>query len=526
MSRHSTPQKRDRSEKPAKKGGFLDFFVRHRPSRGWAITLVCITTVFGLLFIGLGSLLLQFSYNYNSSFEDKPNEELGISSEAADKPTEIVNIALFGLGSRTKTSFKGVSDSIMVLSVDKLHNKIKVISFARDSLVNIDGYSPYKINSAYSKGGALLAIKTLNQNFGLNIRDYATVNFTGMADIIDAVGGVEIAMTNSERRDANIHIRSAAKEVGTDPTEIKYEEDGVYHLNGAQAVAFARIRHVSTADGVSNDFGRTDRQRYVLEQLFNAMLERSIDEYPSMIRTILQYVETSLSYSKILDLAGVLPGVKFEQTRVPMKEYLISGSYYVRGGACVYYNLKYAGDLVNAFIYDDISSEDFIERYGVDTTGWYSGGSYTNRTHGTSPTTAPTTTTTTKPHTPSTGTPPTGGNIFNPNKSTSTTDSTDGTDTTGSTDITDPTGSTDNFDPTGSTDVGGTTASSDPTGTTDPSGSTSTTPSGTSSAQTSSTTATTQQTTATTSTTAFAPPSPPHQQNAYGQPTRPSFSGR
>ena len=205
MSRHSTPQKRDRSEKPAKKGGFLDFFVRHRPSRGWAITLVCITTVFGLLFIGLGSLLLQFSYNYNSSFEDKPNEELGISSEAADKPTEIVNIALFGLGSRTKTSFKGVSDSIMVLSIDKLHNKIKVISFARDSLVNIDGYSPYKINSAYSKGGALLAIKTLNQNFGLNIRDYATVNFTGMADIIDAVGGVEIAMTNSERRDANIH---------------------------------------------------------------------------------------------------------------------------------------------------------------------------------------------------------------------------------------------------------------------------------------------------------------------------------
>ncbi len=516
MSRHSASPKRDRSEKPAEKGGILGFFDRHRPSKGWAITLTCLTVVFGLAFVWFGSLLLKFSYNYNAGLENKPNEELGISSDAADKPTEIINIALFGLGSRTKTSFKGVSDSIMVLSVDKLHNKIKVISFARDSLVNIDGYSPYKINSAYSKGGALLAIKTLNQNFGLNIRDYATVNFTGMADIIDAVGGIEIEMTDRERRDANIHIRSAAKEVGTDPTPIEYRDDGIYQLSGAQAVAFARIRHVSTADGVSNDFGRTDRQRYVLEQLFNEMLSRNISEYPSMIRTILQYVETSLDYSEILDMAGILPGgVKFEQTRVPMKEYLISGSYYVRGGACVYYNTKYAGDLVNAFIYDDITAEEFIERYGVDTSGWYSGGSYTNRTQSTSSTTAATTTTTSTTNSSS------GGNIFTTTQSTDTTDS---TDTTGSTDITDPTSSTDTSD---TTDVGGTTASSDPTGTTDPSGSTSTMPSSTSSSsQTSSTTATTQETTATTSTTAFAPPSPPYQQNAHGQPTRPSFSNR
>jgi len=514
MSRHSTPQKRNRTAKPAEQGGFLGFIVRHRPSKGAAVALTGITVVLGLLFVWIGSLLLQFSYNYNAELENKPDDELGISGDAADKPTDIINIALFGLGSRTKTSFKGVSDSIMVLSIDKLHNKIKVISFARDSLVNIEGYSPYKINSAYSKGGALLAIKTLNQNVGRNSRDYATVNFTGMADIIDAVGGVEIAMTNRERKDANIHIRSAAKEVGTDPTQIEYEEDGVYHLNGAQAVAFARIRHVSTADGVSNDFGRTDRQRYVLEQLFNTMLTRSVDEYPAMIRTILQYVETSLNYSKILDMAGILPGgVKFVQARVPMDDYLISGSYYVRGGACVYYNLKYAGDLVNAFIYDDIPAEEFIERYGVDTTGWYSGGSYTNRTQAPSSTATESTTTTTP------------GNIFNPTYDFGTTESTESTDSTDSTDITDPTGSTDSFDPTGSTDVGGTTASGDPTGSTAPSGSTSTAPSGSSSAQTSDTTVPTQATTASTMPT-FGPPIPQNQQDGQGGHTRAAFQQR
>ena len=515
MSRHSAPQKRDRSDQPAEKGGFLGFFDRHRPSKGWAIALTSLAVVFGLAFLWFGSLLLKFSYNYNAGLENKPNEELGISSDAADKPTEIINIALFGLGSRTKTSFKGVSDSIMVLSVDKLHNKIKVISFARDSLVNIDGYSPYKINSAYSKGGALLAIKTLNQNFGLNIRDYATVNFTGMADIIDAVGGIEIAMTDSERRDANIHIRSAAKEVGTDPTQIERRDDGIYHLTGAQAVAFARIRHVSTADGVSSDFGRTDRQRYVLEQLFNEILSRSVSEYPSMIRTILQYVETSLDYSEILDMAGILPGgVTFEQTRVPMKEYLISGSYYVRGGACVYYNVKYAGDLVNAFIYDDITAEEFIERNGVDTTGWYSGGSYTNRTQSTSSTTTESTTTTTEATDPTWS-----GNIFNPtdptepSDSTDPTASTDTTDTTDSTGTTDPSNTTDVFnptDPTGSTAVGDTTSSA----TSSQTDSTSTTSSSTES--TDSTTQTTQSTL----------PAIPQAQVPPWQNNRPSFSRR
>ena len=355
------------------------FFTTNRPSRGKAIALTSVVTVFGILFVSLASVMVSFAYR-RENIGDLPDESLGIDTSAeAGKSKDITNIALFGLGSRSKTINRGLTDSIMVVSVDRLHNKIKVISIMRDSLVPIEGYRAQKINAAYALGGAKLAIRTINQAFGLNIRHYATVNFLGMADIIDVMGGIEADLTEAERRDANIHIRSAAKEVGAEYTPI--EKAGKQVLNGAQAVAFARIRHVSTADGVANDFGRTDRQRYVMEQMFNKALKMSAAEYPKLIKTLLKYVETSLSYEDVIGMAGVLTGgVKFEQTRVPLVDYVINAGYSVRGSSTVYYNLDYAKKIVNAFIYDDIDPEEYIRENGVDKSGWYSGNDYANQT--------------------------------------------------------------------------------------------------------------------------------------------------
>lgn len=355
------------------------FFTTNRPSRGKAIALTSVLAVFGILFVSLGSVMVTFAYR-RENIRDLPDESLGIDTSAdAVRSKDITNIALFGLGSRSKTINRGLTDSIMVVSIDRLHNKIKVISIMRDSLVPIEGYRAQKINAAYALGGATLAIRTINQAFGLNIRDYATVNFLGMADIIDVMGGIEVDLTERERKDANIHIRSAAKEVGAKYTPI--EKSGKQVLNGAQAVAFARIRHVSTADGVSNDFGRTDRQRYVMEQMFNKALKMNASEYPKLIKTLLKYVETSLSYEDVIGMAGVLTGgIKFEQTRVPLVDYVINAGYSVRGSSTVYFNLDYAKKIVSAFIYDDIDPEDYIRENGVDKSGWYSGNDYANQT--------------------------------------------------------------------------------------------------------------------------------------------------
>ncbi|MEE1160675.1 MAG: LCP family protein, partial [Acutalibacteraceae bacterium] len=141
--------------------------------------MISATSLVLVLAIALGVLLKVFDYNYNN-ITGNP-EDLGFESVINKK---ITNVALFGIDSREIDSFEGLSDSIMILSLNAETKKVKVISVMRDSLVPItyNGKTTYgKINSAYRKGPEV-AIKTLNTIFGLDISEYATVNFYGMAD--------------------------------------------------------------------------------------------------------------------------------------------------------------------------------------------------------------------------------------------------------------------------------------------------------------------------------------------------------
>lgn len=343
-----------------------------RRKKGWAIAAVAVLSVMAVVSATLGVLRCQFNYNY-VDLKNFSDAELGINKNSVSQSEDVINIALFGLDTRRADSFKGNSDTIMVLSIDKVHNKIKLISIMRDSLVNIENYRypAYKINAAYAKGGPTLAINTINRNFNLDIREYVTVNFNGMAKIIDKLGGITANVTKAEVKDANIHIKYQARRINVEPDYITHE--GEQQLNGLQAVAWARIRHVKTADGVSNDFGRTDRQRYVLECLFNKLLATDKSQYPSLIHTMLPYVETSLSYADLIGLAGVLSqtGLNFEQARIPQMKMLISGGFTVHGASTVYYNLDYATKVIHAFIYDDIKPKDYMEQNEVDKTPWY-----------------------------------------------------------------------------------------------------------------------------------------------------------
>ncbi len=358
MAQH---QKSSHAKRPSKK--------QTRRRRGWAIFGTVFFTIVGVLMFTVSGVLWMFQYNRNSSLDALSDAQLGVNAELDD---EIVNIALFGIDSRNLNAFKGLSDSIMILSVDKVHNSIKITSVLRDSVVPIEGYGVNKINAAYSYGGPELAIKTLNENFGLNIRDYATVNFRGMAEIIDAVGGIEVDLTEAERNDANTHITWLSITSGISKDLI--QKSGPQTLNGNQAVAFARIRKVSTSSGVSNDFGRTDRQRYVMEQLFNKALNMGVSKYPSLIRALLPHMETSLSYADIIGLAGVLTGdIQFQQARIPTGYNMTITNKDVPSylGSVVYYRLDYASDVLHAFIYDDIPTDDYITANPPDTTPWY-----------------------------------------------------------------------------------------------------------------------------------------------------------
>ncbi len=302
--------------------------------------------VFLLFVIGIGCLFASFMLSGINRGDEELNEEnLSINEELTGN---VINIAVFGVDSRND-DVAGRSDAMMIVSVDAKHDKIKAVSLMRDSLVTIPGYGKKKLNSAYALGGEELAIKTINHNFNMNIEDYVALNFNQLAGIVDALGGVEVEITEAERRNANKYIKEMADEVGEEADLIK--ESGNVTLYGYQAVAYSRIRYVG-----NSDFERTERQREVMRKLMDKALDAGFMRYPSLIRALLPMVETSLSNEEIIKIAGtvlVSGRPEFEEGRFP-----IDGSYKTNEFYAMVYDLEEASEKLHSFIYDD---EPFYE---------------------------------------------------------------------------------------------------------------------------------------------------------------------
>lgn len=243
---------------------------------------------------------------------DKSNEALGIediqdditpienTDKKSDEPkgknrNDIINIALFGLDRRNEKEVSR-SDAIMILTVDFKHKKIKLSSIMRDTYVEIENYKAQKINHAYALGGAQLAIKTINQNFGTDIRHFASVDFFALEEIIDILGGVNLPIKKSEISNINTYIKEVATLSNKEPEYLT--EEGEQVLNGLQAVAYARIRSVG-----NGDFERTERQRRVLTQLIATGQEKGISKIPELATKVLPLVETNFTKSEILEMA-------------------------------------------------------------------------------------------------------------------------------------------------------------------------------------------------------------------------------
>lgn len=340
------------------------------------IILVVILTAVALVFGTIALLAPRYHY---SPMSETPSE-LGIEQIFDNK---VINIALFGIDARKPDTFKGLSDSIMVLSLNTKTKKIKLISIMRDTLIKVDyngKTSCNKINAIYNLDGPALAIRTINQNFGLDISDYVTVNFYGLVHIIDAMGGIDISLTEAEvARYTSAHdpvlndyIDEICENMGEDPKKHYITTPGTHHVNGIQAVAYSRIRYVKNTWGGRDDFGRTDRQRYVLEQLFQKATTMTKSQYLKTAKALFPYVETSLSYSESVNLAldMLLASPTFEQMRIPRYEFLMESPAGVWGDA-LYFDLEYASRVMKAVIYDNMTIDEFEELYPVEKKNWY-----------------------------------------------------------------------------------------------------------------------------------------------------------
>lgn len=222
-------------------------------------------------------------------------EQLDISKEVEEKykNTDITNILLLGIDSEDGET--GRSDSIMILSVDNVHNKLKLSSIMRDSYVDIKGHGKDKINHAYAFGGPELSISTINTNFDLNIKDFATVNFDSLPKVVDQLGGIDLDITSGDLKYINSYIGSLNAEKKTNAANIT--STGPQHVNGIQALAYARIRY----DG--GDQERTHRHRIIFEALFNTIKSTNKTQYPAILNELLPLVKTSLNSGDILKLA-------------------------------------------------------------------------------------------------------------------------------------------------------------------------------------------------------------------------------
>ncbi len=264
----------------------------------WAVAGIALFIVFLILTISYVSANKSYKYN-QMDIRPIKSSDLVVNDGVKEQTKGYTTIALYGVDSRDSNLNTGTnSDAIILLSINNDTKEVKMVSVYRDTLLQIQSDSPItqKVNYAYQLGGALMSINTLNANLDLDISDYITVDFNAMADIINALGGVEVTVTEDEVNNLN---KNLAEQIGISG---KYS-DGVHDagtkvLNGQQAVAYSRIR--STGKG---DITRTMRQRTVLLGLMNKMVNADSKMISNLIDVSFSCISTSLTKNEVTSLA-------------------------------------------------------------------------------------------------------------------------------------------------------------------------------------------------------------------------------
>lgn len=227
------------------------------------------------------------------------------------KMENVVNILLIGQDRRTGEG-RARSDSMILCTINKSAKTLTMISFMRDMYVQIPGYQDNRINASYAFGGMKLLNECIEKNFGITVDGNVEVDFGGFSGIIDELGGVEIELTASEasylNRRGNWDFENNA---GT--WNLKA---GMNKLNGSQAFAYSRIRQVG-----NGDFGRTERQRKVLNVLLEKAKDMSLTQVNNLLRKFLPLLTTDMTTSEIfgyaLDIAPLLKDLKVSTVQIP-----------------------------------------------------------------------------------------------------------------------------------------------------------------------------------------------------------------
>ena len=297
---------------------------------------VKIVAVLGVLAIILGSMFSSVLGKFNYS-ENTQNEY--VDSSALASSGKVINILVLGVDKRSEEQTSSRSDSMMLVSIDRANKAVKMTSFLRDSWVYIpsEGINQ-RLNAACTYGGYNGVRDTIEYNFGVKIDGYVTADFEMFEVIVDALGGVEVDVSEKEAKEVTNH----QKRYGGVTLE-----SGLQNLTGEQALAYCRIRKIDT------DFVRTQRQRTVMSAIINKVKKSNPISLYSMAKNAAPYIETSLSKAQLmkavtsaLSCAGTI-----EQQQVPFED---TWSYAtINGNSVIELNIEKNKQKLNDFIYGE-----------------------------------------------------------------------------------------------------------------------------------------------------------------------------
>ena len=246
------------------------------------------------------------------NFQELDEKNLGINKNLYDELEgitkeeykEVINILLLGSDSKDMSNqYAGNSDAIMIISINPNYKTIKLISIPRDTAANIEGFEHrYKINAAVREGREQLAIKTINENFGLNLREYVTINISEMYGIINELGGVELEITKEEMNWINQYV-DMFYEFSGNPVK-KVTAYGKVTLTGEQAAAHVKERMAGFSNEMEEhgDYGRTRRQRDVFISMLNKIMSKDPAEISRIIDLVLLQITTNIDLAKYMPL--------------------------------------------------------------------------------------------------------------------------------------------------------------------------------------------------------------------------------
>ncbi len=226
----------------------------------------------------------------------------------------VYNLLLVGVDRRDKT-WNGNSDSMMLVSINHTAKRVSVISLMRDTYVDIPGYGYNKLNAAYALGGGPLLTQTITETYKVDVSRYAAVDFENMIEIVDALGGVDLEMTDAEVEVANGYMLDMCNTLGLNGYDYVLPGGGTYHCNGVQAVAYARNRYVG-----NSDYARTERQRYVISQMIEEVKKMDVSQLTQFVTDVLPLVTHNIEESEIWDMVTKAPEIlqyDFVQDRIP-----------------------------------------------------------------------------------------------------------------------------------------------------------------------------------------------------------------